>query len=172
VATDVHDVDHHVWVMALCEVPLYGFIGTVCIADQHSKILLHDVVESLFDLRIQPRHSARAGNKYAFHPSTSRTRERDRVNGFYVTLLLKCLGHDIHGCTGLKQIIDQQYLLSFDISAKCEYGLQCCDPFRKITDILHLGSSFRLLKRRGIERNLKCLAQFGGDLDDRLEGTL
>ena len=39
-------------VAAFGKVSLYGFVRTIRIPNEHCEVLLHDVIEALFDLRI------------------------------------------------------------------------------------------------------------------------
>src|SRR5713101_6590016 len=91
VATVFHTVDHHFPIAALREILLHRLINTVCVADQDREVLLENVVEPLPDLRIQPRHSARASNKNTCHCLTPSARERDCVNSLHLPLLFECL---------------------------------------------------------------------------------
>jgi hypothetical protein len=50
IATHVHAIDDHMLVAALGKVSLHGFVRTVCIPHEYREILLHDVIEALFDL--------------------------------------------------------------------------------------------------------------------------
>jgi hypothetical protein len=52
IATQVPAIDDYMVVAALGKVSLDSFICTVRISQKYREILLHDVIEALFDLRV------------------------------------------------------------------------------------------------------------------------